>query len=70
MSTATVTQFTRMSDTLERDVIRAAIARDARVSTFRNVKTTFSELASFAREVKRLMNQARRDERHFSSSEW
>ena len=70
MSTATITQFSPMSDTLERDVIRAAIARDVRVSTFSNFKHTVNELVSFARDVKQLMNEARRDERHFSSSEW
>lgn len=77
MSTVTYTQYTRLTDSLERNLVRDAIGRGEQVSTMRqgnsvlaSVKKGFLSFTSFVAAVYEAMNEARATNAHFTAAQW
>lgn len=77
MSTVTYTQYTRLTDSLERNLVRDAIGHNEQVSTMRqgkhilaSVKKGFLSFTSYVAAVLEAMNEARATSAHFTAAQW
>lgn len=77
MSTITHTQYTRLTDSLERNLVRDAIGRGEHVSTMSqgkhvlaSVKKGFLSVTAYVTAVYEAMNEARAKSAHFTAAQW
>jgi hypothetical protein len=77
MSDLSYNQYSRLSDSLERDLMRDAMSNGESVSVItlgktvlRSLKTGFMAVADYIVEVSRALDEARAKDARFSRSQW
>jgi hypothetical protein len=77
MSDLSYNQYSRLSDSLERDLMRDAMSNGESVSVItlgktvlRSLKTGFMAVADYMVEVSRALDEARAKDARFSRSQW
>ncbi len=77
MSDLSYNQYNRLSDSLERDLMRTALSNGETVSivspakkAFAAVKTAVSTFIDYIAELNKALDDARAKDAHFSRSQW
>ena len=77
MSDLSYNQYSRLSDSLERDLMRSALSNGESVSivslvkkTIASLKTGFFAFTNYMAELTRALDEARAKDAHYSRSQW